>query len=117
MVKEFIDITPHRSIMCKISQTGYSVQEAISELIDNSIDARLEKEKLTIKVTINKEHIIIEDTGKGMNKSQAKDSIRLGYSSKKEKLGEFGLGLKTATSFLGEEFVLKTKWKILTKNI
>ena len=57
MVKEFIDITPHRSIMCKISQTGYSVQEAISELIDNSIDARLEKEKLTIKVTINKEHI------------------------------------------------------------
>jgi len=58
MVKEFIDITPHRSIMCKISQTGYSVQEAISELIDNSIDARLEKEKLTIKVTINKEHII-----------------------------------------------------------
>ena len=44
MVKEFIDITPHRSIMCKISQTGYSVQEAISELIDNSIDARLEKE-------------------------------------------------------------------------
>ena len=61
MVKEFIDITPHRSIMCKISQTGYSVQEAISELIDNSIDARLENEKLTIKVTINKEHIIIED--------------------------------------------------------
>ena len=109
MVKEFIDITPHRSIMCKISQTGYSVQEAISELIDNSIDARLENEKLTIKVTINKEHIIIEDTGKGMNKSQAKDSIRLGYSSKKEKLGEFGLGLKTATSFLGEEFVLRTK--------
>ncbi len=109
MVKEFIDITPHRSIMCKISQTGYSVQEAISELIDNSIDARLENENLTIKVTINKEHIIIEDTGKGMNKSQAKDSIRLGYSSKKEKLGEFGLGLKTATSFLGEEFVLRTK--------
>lgn len=109
MVKEFIDITPHRSIMCKISQTGYSVQEAISELIDNSIDARLENEKLTIRVIINKEHIIIEDTGKGMNKLQAKDSIRLGYSSKKEKLGEFGLGLKTATSFLGEEFVLKTK--------
>ena len=43
MVKEFIDITPHRSIMCKISQTRYSVQQAISQLIDNSIDPRLQK--------------------------------------------------------------------------
>lgn len=115
MKKELIDITPHRSIMCKISQTGYSVQEAISELIDNSIDARLEDEKIVIKVEIDKKHILISDTGKGMNKNTAKDSIRLGYSSKKEKLGEFGLGLKTATSFLGEEFILKTKQKDLNE--
>ena len=115
MKKELIDITPHRSIMCKISQTGYSVQEAISELIDNSIDARLEDEKIVIEVEIDKKHILISDTGKGMNKNAAKDSIRLGYSSKKEKLGEFGLGLKTATSFLGEEFILKTKQKDLNE--
>ena len=44
-----------------------------------------------------------------MNKQQTQYSIRLGYSDKKEKLGEFGLGLKTATSFLGEEFILSTK--------
>ncbi len=111
MKKELIDITPHKSIMCKISQTGYSIQEAISELIDNSIDARLENEKIVINLEIDDKHILISDTGKGMNKNVAKDSIRLGYSSKKEKLGEFGLGLKTATSFLGEEFVLKTKQK------
>ena len=42
---------------------------------------------------------------------QQKLQLGFGYSSKKEKLGEFGLGLKTATSFLGEEFVLKTKQK------
>lgn len=109
MKTEYIDITPHRSIMCKISQTGYSVQEAISELVDNSIDARCEKEKIEVEITINCKEIIIKDTGKGMNKKQAQDSIRLGYSSKKEKLGEFGLGLKTATSFLGKSFILKTK--------
>ena len=77
MKKEYIDITPHRSIMCKISQTGYSVQEAISELIDNSIDARLEDEKIVIKVEIDQDHISIIDTGRGMSKSAAKASIRL----------------------------------------
>lgn len=111
MEKEYIDITPHKSIMCKISQTGYSVQEAISELIDNSIDARCENEKVTIKIEISQEKIKVEDTGIGMNKQQAKNSIRLGYSSKKGKLGEFGLGLKTATSFLGEETIIETKQK------
>ena len=109
MEKEYIDITPHKSIMSKISQTGYSVQEAISELIDNSIDARIEGQQLIINVEISQEQIKVEDTGMGMNKDQAKKAIRLGYSSKKGKLGEFGLGLKTATSFLGEEMTLITK--------
>ncbi|MCI9063134.1 MAG: hypothetical protein HFJ17_00775 [Clostridia bacterium] len=107
MEKEFIDITPHKSIMCKISQTGYSIQEAISELIDNSIDAR--KKNVVISIEISQDEIKVEDTGIGMNKKQAQNAIRLGYSSKKGKLGEFGLGLKTATSFLGEEMTLITK--------
>ena len=97
MVKEFIDITPHRSIMCKISQTGYSVQEAISELIDNSIDARLEKEKLTIKVTINKEHIIIEDTGKGMIAS--KRFYKVGLLKQKRKAWRIWFRFKNSDIF------------------
>lgn len=48
--KKLIDITPHRSILTKIAQTGYSIQEALSELIDNAIDARLPEEKLTISI-------------------------------------------------------------------
>ena len=106
---EYIEITPHRSIMTKIAQTGYSVQESISELIDNSIDARLDGEKVTVDIIFNNDVISVSDNGKGMNKELAKRCIRLGYSSKKNKLGEFGLGLKTSTSFLGEEFSLTTK--------
>lgn len=108
-MREYIEITPHRSIMTKIAQTGYSVQESISELIDNSIDARLEDEKVVVDITFNKDRIIVKDNGRGMDKGQAQHCIRLGYSSKKNKLGEFGLGLKTSTSFLGEEFILTTK--------
>lgn len=109
--KKFIDISPHRSVLTKISQTGYSIQEALSELIDNSIDARIDNEKLTIKVDITNDEIVISDNGKGMTEDQASKSIRLGFSEKKGQLGEFGLGLKTSTSFLGKGFTLITSPK------
>ena len=35
--------------MTKIAQTGYSIQEALSELIDNSIDARFPNKKIKIE--------------------------------------------------------------------
>jgi phosphohistidine swiveling domain-containing protein len=106
---KYIDISPHRSILTKISQTGYSIQEAISELIDNSIDARVEGEDLKVTVSINKESIVVSDNGVGMTEDQAAKSIRLGFSEKQQQLGEFGLGLKTSTSFLGNGFTLTTK--------
>lgn len=111
MEKKFIDITPHRSIMTKISQTGYSIQEAVSELIDNAIDARIDSKKLKVAVNITPNKIEAIDNGKGMSEDEAIKSIRLGFSSKKNKLGEFGLGLKTATSFLGGAFELHTTQK------
>src|SRR3989344_3375662 len=107
-MQKYIDISPHRSILTKIAQTGYSIQEAISELIDNAIDARLPDNKLTVSVDISPDMIVISDTGSGMNEEQAAKSIRLGFSEKKGQLGEFGLGLKTSTSFLGKSFTLIT---------
>lgn len=106
--KKFIDVSPHRSILTKISQTGYSIQEALSELIDNAIDARIPHKKLSVSIDITPDMIAINDTGKGMNEEQAAKAIRLGFSEKKGQLGEFGLGLKTSTSFLGKSFTLIT---------
>ncbi len=106
--KKFIEITPHRSILTKISQTGYSIQEALSELIDNAIDARLPNKKLIVKINITPQKIEVIDNGRGMSEIESARAIRLGFSSKKNKLGEFGLGLKTATSFLGKVFELNT---------
>lgn len=105
---KYIDISPHRSLLTKISQTGYSIQEALSELIDNAIDARLPQQKLTVSVDISPDMITINDNGSGMTEEQAAHSIRLGFSNKKGQLGEFGLGLKTSTSFLGRSFTLIT---------
>lgn len=107
-VIKYIDITPHRSILTKISQTGYSIQEALAELIDNAIDARWEDKALTVEVSIDRDTIVVSDDGRGMSEDQAAKSIRLGFSEKKQQLGEFGLGLKTSTSFLGHRFTLNT---------
>jgi phosphohistidine swiveling domain-containing protein len=108
-ITKYIDITPHRSILTKISQTGYSIQEALSELIDNAIDARVGDNKLNVSILISKDGIVVSDDGAGMTEDQAAKCIRLGFSEKKQQLGEFGLGLKTSTSFLGQGFTLTTK--------
>ncbi|NQT49124.1 ATP-binding protein [Candidatus Kuenenbacteria bacterium] len=106
--KKLIDITPHKSLMLKVGQTGYSFQEAISELIDNSIDARIDKKNLEIDIRIAPESVQITDNGAGMDEQTAAKSIRLGFSSKKNQLGEFGLGLKTSCTFMGRNFTVIT---------
>ncbi len=108
MKTEYIDVTPHKSIMLKLGQSGYSITEALAELVDNSLDAKIPDAKLTVKIDIFEDQIIIEDDALGMNKDEAADSIRLGFSKKKNQLGKFGLGLKTACASLGKQFLIKT---------
>jgi len=108
-----INITPHRSLMPKLGQTGYSISQAISELVDNSIDAREEGHLLTVEILFdaNKKMIQVSDNGIGMNEETAANSIRLAQSSKINQLGEFGLGLKTAATSLGKVFEVLTTQK------
>jgi len=105
-----INILPDRSLMPKIGQTGYSISQAISELVDNSIDAREEGKALTVEVSFDadKDMVEVSDDGVGMDEQAAANSIKLAHSSKKNKLGEFGLGLKTAATSLGKNFQIIT---------
>ena len=52
-----INILPDRSLMPKIGQTGYSVSQAISELVDNSIDAREDGIALTVEIYLDDKKI------------------------------------------------------------
>lgn len=107
---EYVNITPHKSILPKIGRAGYSVAQAIAELIDNSIDAKIENEKLSININIKNNSIEIKDNAIGMNKEELTKAFSLAHSIKKDKLGEFGLGLKTSCQSLGGEFnILTTK--------
>ncbi len=110
ILKEKYSIVPDKSIYPKLSQSGYSVGEAVAELIDNSIDARFENKTLNVEVILDRidKQIIVSDNGKGMDKEAAKKSIILAYSEKKDQLGQFGLGLKTACESLGKKFTVIT---------
>lgn len=104
-----INIVPDRTLYNKLGQSGYSFSEAIAELIDNAIDARIDDKIVEINVIINNEKVIIKDNAKGMGEKEAQESIRLGSSSKKGAfLGQFGLGLKSACNSIGDKFTLLT---------
>jgi hypothetical protein len=105
---ETIDITPDRSMMPKSGKVGYALTQAIAELVDNSIDARIPNKFLEIKIVLQSDFIKVEDNGSGMNRSEVHNSLILGHSDKKNQLGEFGIGMKAACTSLGKRFTVLT---------
>jgi len=106
---EKFDITPDKTLYPKLGQTGYTISEALAELIDNSIDARRDRVEILIKIDHKNNIIEVEDNGMGMDKEKAKESIILAQSVKEiGRLGQFGLGLKTACMSLGKKFTIST---------
>lgn len=104
MAKKSHDITPDLSLMPKLGQSGYSSPQAIAELVDNSIDARINGSILEVNIKIDKNAISVADNGIGMNEKILANSLTLAHSKKNNMLGEFGLGLKTACNSLGRRF-------------
>lgn len=108
-MSEYVDITPHVSLLAKSGQAGHSVAEAVSELVDNSIDARVGKSKLHVSVTydVRAKRIEVEDDGSGMSRSSLARALVLALSSKSgDKIGRYGLGMKTACTSLGRRFTI-----------
>lgn len=114
--EEMISIIPDVSLMPKIGKgAGYSLTEAIGELVDNSIDARNVEEILSVRILLNRDgdnsFIKVEDDAEGMDREEIINAMKLAKSEKKRKLGEFGLGLKSACMSLGERFTVETSRK------
>jgi hypothetical protein len=109
METKTIDVTPDTSLMPKLGFAGYSPAQAIAELVDNSIDDMFDDRELQVAISIDGEAITVADNARGMTEAGISNAMKLAYSEKQGKLGEFGLGLKTACLSLGEEFTIITK--------
>jgi hypothetical protein len=108
---DYVDITPHVSLLAKVGQAGHSVAEAVSELVDNSLDARPDKGPVHVDVVydVRGKWIEVADDGLGMSRAGLADALVLALSSKEaEQIGRFGLGMKSACTSLGRSFTIST---------
>ena len=109
------DITPYaNSLLTSNRNLGYLIEEAISDLIDNSITAGAKSIKIDLKWNNKLPTLSILDDGNGMSLKKLVESFMLGTNTDKREtndLGRFGLGMKTASLSQAKRLV------VLTKNI
>jgi hypothetical protein len=89
-----------KRMIAALRQIGYSLEQAIADLIDNSIDA--EAKNVMIRFLTEGENIasvIIADDGRGMGSKKLADAMQFGSDdeAETEALGKYGMGLKIAS--------------------
>lgn len=106
-----VDITPHKSLIQKLGLVGYRTEQAVAELLDNSIDARISDEKETVEVRLDfqDKRIEVRDNGHGMDRQDLANAMIIAKGAKTSGgLGQFGIGMKSACSALGKKFAITT---------
>ena len=122
--RNMVKIPPDPAIMDSLLRTGYKWYQAMLDVIDNCIDAildRLETDptypgKVFVKGLKNDDGrlstILIGDTGPGIKADLLQEILALGKSAKRSsalsrpRLGVFGMGLKTASMALATDITI-----------
>lgn len=102
------------SMLESLRAYGYSLNSAVSDLIDNSITARAKNVWITLKWSGEDSWISIRDDGIGMTEKQLSRAMIAGSQSPLDRreqhdLGRFGLGLKTASLSLARSLTVVSK--------
>lgn len=82
------------------SRIGYRLEEAVADLVDNSIDAHSKNVLVRFQTHSEGVHsVVIADDGDGMSEAQLREAMRIGSDSSKsqDQLGKYGTGLKSAS--------------------
>lgn len=111
------DFTPDPiSLLESNRNLGYSIEEAISDLIDNSISARAKQISYEIHWNDGDPYFLLKDNGMGMcnEENELINSFRLGSKNPLEErddndLGRFGFGMKTASLSQARALTVITK--------
>ena len=104
MEMDIINLTQYADAL---RSTGYkNIESAISEIVDNSVEAKAKNIFIIIKETkddIEGKNKVTEiaflDNGKGMDKNLVQGCLRIGYGTRtaREGIGRFGVGLPQAS--------------------
>jgi len=101
-------------LMESLRAAGYSLPDAVSDLVDNSITAGARNIWLNFHWAGSNSRVTFLDDGCGMSEAELINAMRIGSRSPQESrepqdLGRFGLGLKTASISQGRSLTVGTK--------
>ncbi|MBR0661662.1 ATP-binding protein [Neoroseomonas oryzicola] len=97
------DATPHAAALIEgLRDIGYSLETAISDIIDNSITAGAREIRIITETYADEPYLAIVDDGDGMSEDALIAAMRPGSRNPlatrdEPDLGRFGLGLKSAS--------------------
>lgn len=103
VVSRRADATPHAAALIEgLRDIGYSLETAISDIIDNSITAGAHRIEIVTETFSDEPYIAIIDDGTGMTEDELVAAMRPGSRNPlatrdEPDLGRFGLGLKSAS--------------------
>jgi hypothetical protein len=111
-------VSPSDNIFQELGNNTYDYKDLLSELIDNSVAARIQGQLLTVNIdlyvnptTYEVTEFIITDNGKGIPQDQFGLAITPAGRQTNGSLNEHGLGMKQAVAAIGDLDYLASKTK------
>ena len=115
-VGEPIHVEPSDNIFSELGNNTYDYKDLLSELIDNSLAARIDDSFLTVKIRIgisdtnpHLNWLIVSDDASGIPPDRLGMAITPAGIQTADSLNEHGLGMKQAVAALGELKYLATR--------
>lgn len=113
-----VSTQPPQGIFSFFKKLSYTFQNAIAELVDNSVasfreNRGIKDKSITLLFDAKGKRIIVRDTAGGIAPDKWNNVIRLMESdiekARKQSLNEFGMGLKTSGFWLGDRITIISK--------
>lgn len=100
------------NLITALRQIGYTLEQSIADLIDNSINA--EARKVLVRFVHdgkNIQRLVIADDGDGMNAKKLREAMKFGSEQPDDgkSLGKYGLGLKVASFGYAKTLTVMTR--------
>lgn len=108
-------VDPSDNIFHELGNNTYDFTDLLSELIDNSIAAKVEGTKLNVSIKMIVDgsgvgkRIIVQDNASGIDQEDLGEAISPAGKQSNDSLNEHGLGMKQAVSALGTLEYLATR--------
>jgi len=108
------DVTPNTNLLDVLGHSGYSLQSAIADIIDNSITAKAKNIWIEMNYNSGEPFITIIDDGIGMSLDRLKQASIIAFKNmlderSRNDLGRFSTGLNSASASMCDRLMIQSK--------